>query len=447
MKATYQKGLIFTFITCLMISILSFSYPNYASAAELEVEAEAAILIDAKTGKILYEKKADDLLPPASMTKMMTEYLVLEAIDEGRINWEQEVEISEFVERISKPRDLSNVPLRRDTLYTVRELYEAMAIYSANGTTIALAELIAGSETKFVEMMNKKAEELSLENYKFVNSTGLNNSDLMGNHPKGTGENEENLLSAKATAKLAYHLINDFPDVLEVSSIPKKWFREGTKDAIQMPNWNWMLPGLIYEYPGIDGLKTGSTELAGSCFTGTAERNGMRLISVVMRTDSRQARFAETKKIMDYGFNNFSEQQLFEANYQIEEQSTLPVQKGKENTVEVATSQPLTSVIANGEKDLYEPTYMFDDSVFNEDEALTAPIEKGQKVGYMTVNYTGEKDFGYITEDGASLLNVDLVTTSSVEKANTFVLIMRSIGGFFADIWTSVTESVQGIFS
>ena len=186
-----------------------------------------------------------------------------------RVKWDQEYSVSDYAYQISQDRALSNVPLRADGTYSIKELYEAMTIYSANGATIGIAETIAGSESSFVKMMNEKAEELGLKDYKFVNSTGLNNHDLKGMHVAGDAE-EENIMSARSTAKLAYHLLNDYPDVLETTSIPKKVFREGTDDAINMENWNWMLPGLIFKYEGVDGLKTGTTDFAGYCFTGTA---------------------------------------------------------------------------------------------------------------------------------------------------------------------------------
>ena len=233
----------FIVFLAVMLIVPFIGMSNEAEAA-FDIEAESAILVDAKTGKILFQKNIDQPLPTASMTKMMSEYLILEAIKEGKISWDQEVPISDFVRELSLETNLSNVPLRQDETYTVRQLYESVAIYSANASTIALAELIAGSETEFVKMMNEKGEELRLGDFKFVNSTGLNNSDLKGRHPEGTGENEENIMSARATAKLAFALLRDYPEVLETASIPKLDFRAGPNEVITMENWNWMLPGI-----------------------------------------------------------------------------------------------------------------------------------------------------------------------------------------------------------
>lgn len=216
-----------TVLRLLLIPVLLFSIfagiPAKANAeTDLGLTVDAAILIDADSGKILFEQNADTSLGIASMTKMMTEYLLLDAIDAGKVKWDQEYHVTDYTYRMSQNRALSNVPLRRDGSYTIRELYEAMAIYSANAATVAIAETIAGSETEFLKLMNKKAEELGLEGYKFVNSTGLNNADLFGMHPSGTGPEDENVMPAKSVAKLAYHLLKDHPKVLETSKIAKR---------------------------------------------------------------------------------------------------------------------------------------------------------------------------------------------------------------------------------
>ena len=433
--------LIFSFFTTSLLG-----YSNSASAApSLDVKAEAAILVDAETGKILYQKNADKLLPPASMSKMMTEYLLLEAINKKKISWEQKTSISEYAQKISQNRTLSNVPLRIDDKYTVRELYQAMAIYSANGATIALAELLAGSEGEFVKRMNAKAKEFGMKDYQFVNSTGLNNKDLFGNHSSGN-ETDENMMSARATAILAFRLLSDHPEVLETASIPKMVFREGTDDEIEMENWNWMLPSLVKGYNGVDGLKTGSTDLAGNCFTGTIKKGDTRLISVVMKTDSRLARFDETKKLFDFGFANFEKEQILPDNYQVKGNKTLPVLKGKEKEVKVATKEPLSMVIKRGEKENYKPKFVVDKKKMTKDGELTAPVKKGEVVGHINVEYTGQgEDYGYLL-DGDTKGKTEVVTTKSVEKANWFVLALRGVGGFFGGLWSGAVDMVKGWF-
>ncbi|MGM7724837.1 D-alanyl-D-alanine carboxypeptidase family protein [Metabacillus sp. Hm71] len=434
----------FTFI------VSAFSPFTTVSAAEepISINASSAIIIEESTGTILYGKNIDEKLPVASMAKVMTEYLVLEAIKDGKIKWEQTYTPSEYVYKISQNGDLSNVPLRQDGSYTVQELYEAMAIYSANGAAIALAEIIAGSETAFVKQMNEKAKALGLTNYEFVNATGLENKDLLGMHPEGTSADAENRLSARDMALLSQKLINDFPEILDTASTPKKVFREGTDDATNMPNWNWMLPGLVYEYEGVDGLKTGSTTNAGSCFTATAERNGMRVISVVMNAQGKslhESRFVETEKMLNYAFNNFSVKEVFPANYQIKSQSTIPVVKGKEDQVSIHTKEAINLVVKNGEENAYKPTFQLDQKQLTKKGELTAPVKKDQKVGTMVVSYQGNgSSLGFVDKNKSP--QVDVVTKEAVEKANWFVLSMRGVGGFFSGLWGTITDTVKGWF-
>ncbi|WP_241655838.1 serine hydrolase [Halobacillus litoralis] len=424
----------------LLLSLFAVSTnPGHTYASTVEVGAKSAILVDAETGKVIFEKEADLTLPPASMTKMMTEYLVMEAIEEGTISWETTTEIGPYAYEISANPEFSGVGLKMNKDYTVRELYEAMAINSDNATTITLTELIAGSESEFVKMMNEKAEEMGLPDYEFVNATGLNNSHLGDNYPEGTEPDATNMLSARSAALLAYHLINDYPEALEFSSQPTAEF-----DGQTITNWNWMIPGMPgsnldqFSYEGIDGLKTGYTELAQNTFTGTAERDGQRFISVVMKSESRASRFQQTRKLLDYGFNQFEHKELYPAAQQLEDQSTLPVTKGKEDKISIETNEALSTLVKKAEEDQYEIDYSLSE------EQLVAPVEKGQKVGTATLVYTGEESYGNILPNGKQ--SVDIVTTGAVEKSNWFMLMLGGIGEFFSDIFTGAVDMVKGWF-
>ncbi|TMU82169.1 D-alanyl-D-alanine carboxypeptidase [Bacillus sp. BHET2] len=440
---------------CMMVFMMAMGIVQRPANAQgdVDVNAKAAILVEASTGKILYEKNSDTAQGIASMTKMMTEYVLLEAVKEGKVKWDQKYTVPTKISNMSHNDNLSNVPLREEGTYKIKDLYEAMAIESANAAAMAVAETVAGSQEKFVRMMNDKAKELGLENYKFVNVTGLNNKDLAPYVDQVVGgADEENVMSAKDTATLAYRLMKDFPEILKTSGISKKTFAEGTEDAFNMKNWNWMLPGLIREYEGMDGLKTGTTDFAGGCFTGTAERDGMRYITVVMNVDvssgenSYDARFNETRKMLDYAFSNFTMEEVLPTDYQVKGQKTLPVEKGKEKKVQIKTDAPLSIVIKNGEENQYKPKFVLDKKKLNDDGELTAPVKKGEQVGYVMMESKGKKDLGYLTNKGTNASKAAVVTVGSVEKANWFVLSMRAVGGFFGDIWNSITSAVKGWF-
>ncbi|MCR8872347.1 D-alanyl-D-alanine carboxypeptidase family protein [Peribacillus frigoritolerans] len=439
MKKISKMTLIFTFVFVLVMS--QFAYQPGEAVAEsdnLGLKAEAAIIIDGETGQIVYEKNADKVLGIASMSKMMTEYIIMESIENGKISWDQKVKINKYVHDLSKAPNLSNVGLTEGEDYTVKELYQAMAVYSGNAATVALAQLVSGSEKSFVKLMNEKAKELGLKHHKFVNASGLNNSDLLGQYPSGD-EDDENIMTAKDTALLAYRLINDYPEVLKIASIPKLKFRDGK----EYPNFNWMLPGLIFEYKGVDGLKTGSTDFAGYGHTGTVIRDGQRYITVVMKSTNKNERFADSTKLMNYAYATFKKEKVLPANYQVKGKETLSVVKGKEKDVKIQSEKAIELLVENGGKDNYKTDLVIDKNKLNDDGKLTAPIKKGEKLGYITVTPKKGEDYGYINGDP---VKVNVVAAESVEKANWFVLSMRAVGGFFGDVWSSVASTVKGWF-
>jgi serine-type D-Ala-D-Ala carboxypeptidase (penicillin-binding protein 5/6) len=429
------------------ILVLSTAFSVFAGKAdaaehELDLNVEAAMLVDADRGRVLFEKNADVVLGVASMSKMMTEYLVLEAIDQGKITWDQTVKINEYVSKLSAAPGLSNVGLTQGQVYTVQELYEAMAIFSGNAAAVALGELVGGTEKNFVEMMNKKAEELDLKDYKFVNSTGLNNGSLLGKHPAGS-PTEENVMSARAVVKLAFRLLKDFPEVLDTASRPRLEFKDGrTYD-----NFNFMLPGLVYEYEGVDGLKTGSTDLAGYGFTATAKRDDQRFISVVMKADNRESRFTETEKILNYAFINFEKDTVVGEGFQLQGQEFVPVIYGKEDKVKVQTTDELALTVKKDEKDELKPKLVLDQDKLNEEGKLTAPINKGDEIGYMTVESKDGQPPNFLYGEGEDLVKVKVVAGEDVQKANWLILTMDATGSFFSDFFDLVVLEVKEILT
>ena len=219
-----------------------------------------------------------------------------------------------------------------------------------------------------------------------------------------------------------------------------------------MVNWDWMLPGLVYSYPGVDGLKTGTTDFAGYCFTGTAMRNGERFITVVQNATNAsgqggyEARFAETKKLLDYAFNNYSKVQVLPSHYQVKGHETIPVVDGKQNQVQIYTSSSLDMAILNGDKNNYRPVLVLDKSKLTKNGELAAPIKKGEKIGYvMLVPKNGQKET-FLTKEGQQKAEADVVAAQDVPKANWFILSMRSVGGFFGNLFGGIASQVKGWF-
>lgn len=418
-------------VLMIMAVVLMIVMPNRVQAEEtVPVLADAAIVVDAETGQVLYGQNDKAVLGIASMSKMMSEYLLFEAIEEGVVSWDDEYEVTDYSHRISQDLRLSNVPLRRDGFYTMKELYEAMAIYSANAATIGIAETIAGTEKEFVQMMNDKAKEMGIEDAHFVNSTGLNNSFLLGMHPEGTGEDEENTMSARSVAILTKALLDDYPEILDTAKIPELMFRKGTPDQIRMVNWNTMLPGMEYEYEGMDGLKTGTTDFAGHSFAGTAKRDGIRLIAVVMKAvdaegeGSYEARFNATRALLDYGFG-FQETEIMKAGQQFMGQESLPVAKGEKEQVAVAVKEPVHLLTPSAS------TYQTELEL-TEKAPIEATVEEGQLVGKVRVLDSEGNEVEYL-KDEKSAADVEAIET--VERANWFALSMKGAVDFIKGLF------------
>ncbi|MFC4098765.1 D-alanyl-D-alanine carboxypeptidase family protein [Paenibacillus xanthanilyticus] len=387
----------------------------------LGLNAEAAILIDAATGQVLYEKNADEVRPPASMTKMMSEYIILEEIKSGRQSWDTVVTAN--AEAAAVPADGSQIYLAEGDQHPLKDMYIAMAVGSANDATIALAGHIAGSEQAFVAKMNETAKSLGLTTANFTTATGLADTTV---------------ISARDMAKFAKILLDTHPEFLDYSKISTYKFRE--RDEKPMVNWNWMLeahktnpetPSIAqFAYTGVDGMKTGYISAAGYCFTGTVKQGDLRLISVVMGTESQKARFRETAKLYDYGFANFERKTVVQPNAVVEKAETVTIKKGKSKSVPVATKSGVSFLVKKGETPAVEQTKL---TLLPEDQ-LVAPIKKDQKLGTVTYAY---KD----PATGKALEStVDLIATADVEKAGWFRLMMRAIGDFFSGLFQGIVD-------
>ncbi|PEC21366.1 D-alanyl-D-alanine carboxypeptidase family protein [Bacillus cereus] len=252
-----------------------------------EINAKAAIVIDASDGDVIYQNNENEAFAPASMSKMMTAYLLLESVHNGKVRWEDPVTMSAKAAQTEGAR----IPVQVNDTLTVKDLYHALMIESANNSAVALAEHIAKTEKDFVQLMNAKAKQFEMSEYaKFANASGLQEPD-----------GSETKMTAADVAKLAYHLIKDYPEILEVTHLRQSQL---AFNNINVVSTNDMLnknnKALYIE--GIDGLKTGFTDSAGYCFTGTAKQGDNRIITVVMGTSGKTKRFTETNKLMTYAF-------------------------------------------------------------------------------------------------------------------------------------------------
>lgn len=421
------------------IPMISHAEETTFTAEEIKnfsIDAKAAFSVDFDTGKILYDQEGETPMGIASVTKIISLYLVAEQVKQGKLTWEDPVEISQYAADLSVTPDLSNVPLHRDVQYTVKDLYEASYIQSANAAVVALAEKIAGSEPAFVDQMKDKLTEWGITDAKIVNASGLNNTYLGENLYPGSTSTDENELSAKDVAIVARHLLQDFPEVLEVTSTVTKTFGEGSYSPVEMVNWNWMLPGFINAKDGVDGLKTGTTDLAGACFVGTAVRDGQRIITVVLNVhghaENPSVRFTETGKLMDYSFDAWEQVPILSAGDQLADTKTVAVKNGKELTVPIAVKNDL-SVWVRKDMDPKDFTTTIDYNKTMNEETVSAPVAKGTDLGKVTATIPADT-LGYM--DGSKEVpTTELITTKAVEKANIFVIGWRSVANFFTNLF------------
>ena len=334
-------------VFCLLTGLLSTG----VQAVDLEVPAKSALLMDAATGTILYENNAHEALAPASVTKVMTMLLIMEAIDEGRIRWEDMVSASEN----AAAKGGSQIFLKVGETMSVRDMVKSIAVSSANDCACAMAEHIAGSEAAFVDMMNAKAKELGMEDTCFVNCTGLDD-----------GENAQaHKTSAHDIAVMSRELLKH-GQIKEFTTIWMDTVRDGT---FGLSNTNKM----IRFYSGATGLKTGFTSAAGYCLSATAQREDMELIAVVMGSETSQQRFNGCKSMLDYGFANFAV-----VTPQLTEDTTVPVKLGVTSAVTAVLSTQEPLLVNKGQKSQISTQVELDPEV-------TAPVSKGQRLGTLSV--------------------------------------------------------------
>lgn len=295
----------FTLIICLAL-LLIFAGTDPAMAASqqnpgLALQVKSAIAIDQQSGQILYAKNVQQGMPIASLTKLMTAYLTLQAIKAGRLKWSQTVVPPAAAVENTQKGDFTNVPLMTGHRYTIRQLYQATLIESANGAAMTLAQAVAGKQSAFIDQMNALARRWQLSQTHFYTSCGLSNNEVGNLAYPGAGSKAENKASAQAVALISQHLLTDFPEVLRTTSVHQLNFVDGRQKTL-MINWNRMVPGGLYASRKfkVDGLKTGTTVGAGACFAATTKIHQRRVITVVLGAKNDQARFRQTEKLLNY---------------------------------------------------------------------------------------------------------------------------------------------------
>ncbi|WP_415885895.1 D-alanyl-D-alanine carboxypeptidase family protein [Neptuniibacter sp. QD37_6] len=376
------------YITVLFLTLFAFQAHAVARLipAEPQIAATAYLVVDADTGKVIASKNAEKAFAPASLTKMMTAYILEYELSKGNVGVDDLVLISEKAWRTQGSRMF----IREGTQVRLGDLMKGIIIQSGNDASVAVAEHIAGSELAFADLMNQHADLLGMQNTNFLNATGL--------------PAEGHKSSAADLATLARAIINDFPELYSIYS--EKYF---TYNKIRQPNRN----KLLWRDKTVDGMKTGYTDEAGYCLVASAKRDGMRLISVVLGTSDEEARARETQKLLSYAFRYYRTHKLYESNVVL---NTAKVWSGVSDQLRMGIEDSLTVTIPRGQADKLQAT-------MDVDKVISAPIEKGQELGKVRV-----------TLDGALVSEVPLVAMEAVPEAGLLKRIWHAILLFFTSL-------------
>lgn len=363
---------IFAYSNYIWSSSLDSIYTNSSEANSIDnslnLESGAAVLIEQNSGKVLYDKNMHEQLRPASVTKVMTILLIMEAIDSGKISYDTQIPCSENASSMGG----SQIWLDTTETLSVNDMLKAICVVSANDCTVAMAEYLEGSQEAFVQKMNEKAKELGMNDTCFKNCHGI--------------DEDGHITSAYDIALMSKELLTKHPDITKYTTIYMDSLRNGKSELVNTNK-------LIRTYNGITGLKTGSTSLALYNLSASATRNDLSLIAVIMKAPTTKLRFAESQKLLDYGFSNYSYIKLGDSGDTVQ---SVPVNKGIESTINATVENTSGVLIPKGKEKQIEKNIILQDN-------LSAPIYKGQKIGEITYNL-----------DGNNLAIIDLVASNDV---------------------------------
>ena len=406
-------------ISLSVLSGFSVSAATTPTTNDFTVAAKSAIAIDASSGKILYAQNADDASTRiASITKLLTAYLVYKNVAENKLTWNTKVPISDYAYELTQNSNASNIPLAQNGQYTVKDLLNALLLPSANSAAVALAEKIAGSEPKFVDMMTKQMKDWGITDSHLVNASGLPNDDLNGHIYPGSGASATNTMSAKAVATLSYHLIQDFPEILQITKKTEIPFDTGNEAKMTLTNTNQMLSGFSTSRTGVDGLKTGSTSFQIDCFAGTTNQNGFRIITVVLEATDPAADnstpFTLTNQLMNYVYGHWRTTSLVQKNQSLDDFKEIAVIDGKEKSVQLVAPQNITPVVpyaTDGSADTKSLTVKFSKK---KTASVEATVTKNQKL--VTLSTTVKDSLGYLPNCTAE--QIPLVAKKTVPRSS-----------------------------
>lgn len=373
---------------------------------QLDLEAKSAIAIDAKTGQIIYAKDDKQTYPVASMSKLLTAYILLQAIHEGKITWETKVTPTVTEVDISNNTELTNVPLKEGHSYTIKQLYQAMLVGSANAATMLIGNAISGTQTKFIDKMRETAKSLGITDAKIYSANGLTAKYLGDEIYPNTDENAENEFSVRDMAIISQKLIKEYPEILETTKLTKIDFNDNG-EITTVNNTNELLQD--DSHLEVDGLKTGTSDAAGYCFASTTNKDGHRIITVIAGAKDNDARFDQTKNLLNYIYNNYD---YLAISTDRALRQNVKVKYGKQGSVPATIGNNLSLWVP---KNIKEKALQI--KLIPKSSTIEAPIKQGEVVGEYQISVAG--NLGFI--DGSNNLKTKALSDNNVEGINIFI--------------------------
>ncbi|QER68159.1 serine hydrolase [Paucilactobacillus nenjiangensis] len=391
-----------------------------ADDTQPEINASAALAIDATTGQILYEKNAKQVLPIASISKILAVSVILDEIQAGKISWDTKVTISPEIAAVSADTALSNIVLNQGQQYTVKQLVHAALIKSADGATLALSTMNGDTVTSFNKKMQAKAKAIGVDDAKIYNAVGLQNSDLDTLKVPGMADSVENEMSATDVAKISQYVIKHYPAVLKITATKSEMF-----DTTTMDNLNEMLPGNASAMTNYttDGLKTGTSDAAGQSFVGTGTYKGHRIITVILHANDT-SRYTQTANLVNYVIGKYIPTTV-DSSTSFAKATTVTVPNGKTVKLKTQFTGKMTLWLSTGTSvQNLSHKFLYKSALKDKNGKLTAPIKKNQTVGQVSLS--GD-NMTFIDGTGAK---ISLKAKAADAQANIFVRGWRAVFGY-----------------
>ncbi|NKZ29477.1 serine hydrolase [Facklamia miroungae] len=405
---------------------------------------KGSYIVDGLNGQILYSQEADQQVEVGSFSQLLLLYMVYQAIDQGQLNSQQEVWISDDVYELSQDYNIPNVPLRQDLPYSLSELMEAVSLNAARGAALALAEELAGTESKALQQMKDQLNEWGEKEFNLINVTGLS-EDYQSGDSSTINQGKTNQMTAKTVATVAYHLINEYPECLKASQVYQKLFQADTSDAFEMTNPNLLIEesDSLYAMKDVDGLSASKTQEDGLNLVVTTQKNGLRLIVIVLGVKDEEKLYQISQELIELAQNIYRKETVIQANSPATHLNAIKVENGRENQLQLVYGEDLQLVVPIIDT-APRLVYQFTANSHVKDNQVKAPILAGTVVGQMQVDVA---DYHLPILQSGKGNAVEVKVANDIKEASLLQKIWSSIQKIWEQTWNSIRKFFTDLFN